>query len=241
LQDLLSGPQGHDALARQLSSQIAQNRPSLEANYQNQYAQQAQVPFNEALQLATANTNYDLAQQTFGLNTQNAANTAAYQQGQLDIGRTNAQTAAQNARLRALGLRLQSQRATDSFNIAIARLKLQAKIANQRNATTQQRADATAATQAQQALTRARTQIISQANTLYKRSSGTGGTPGTYEIHYTVASDTGPKPQVERFKDQAAYQQRLAQLQTQAKDPVNAISNVTSVASQGHRDDVPVQ
>lgn len=226
LQDLLSGPQGHDALARQLTSQIEQQRPGLELNYQNTYAQQAQVPFNEALQLATANTNYDLAQQTYGLNAQGQQFNQNLQQNRLRLDQ-------QNTRLRELGLKLQNQRANDSYNLTIARLKLQAKIANQRNATQQQRADATAANQAQQALTRARSQIIQQANTLYKRTQGTGGSGGTYEIHYTISSDVGPKPQTERFKDQNAYNQRLTQLQAQAKDPAAHISNLTSVASPG--------
>lgn len=214
LQDLLSGPQGHDALTRQLTSQIEQQRPGLELNYQNAYAQQAQVPFQEALQLATANTNYQLAQQTYGLNAQNAANTAAYQKGQLDIGRANAQTARINTQLRQLGLQIQSTRNQNSYQVALGRLRVQ-----QQNATTAGRsADAAAAKTAQSQLVTAQKQILAQANTLYKRTASTGAKPGTWTVtYYTGGNGLNPtQAHTETFHDQSAAQARAAQIQKMA-------------------------
>jgi hypothetical protein len=91
LQDLLTGPQGSDALSKNLVAQVEAEQPALELNYQNALSQQAQIPFNQALQLATANTNYGLAQQTFGLNQQT-------QQTQADIARSRGRARQQNLR-----------------------------------------------------------------------------------------------------------------------------------------------
>jgi hypothetical protein len=225
LQDLLSGPQGHDALARQLSSQIEQNRPALEQSYLNSYTQQAQVPFQEALQLATANTNYDLAQQTYGLNATNAQNTQTYRQQQIELQR---QTNAQNLALRKLGLKLQGQRATDSYNLAIARLRQQAT-------NSQNTQDAAAARQAQAALTGARTSIISQANTLYKRTQGTSGSGGTFQVHYFTPSGTGTSatltPHTESFTSADAMNQRYQQLLSQSTQ--GFVRNITRLTEPG--------
>jgi hypothetical protein len=221
LQDLLSGPQGHDALARQLSSQIEQNRPALEQSYLNSYTQQAQVPFQEALQLATANTNYDLAQQMYGLNVQNAADNRTYRQHQIDIANAN-------IRLRELGLQLSGQRATNSFKIALARLNQQAK-------NTASAADARAAQVAQAALTRARTSIISQANTLYKRTQGTSGSGGTFQVHYFTPSGTGTSatltPHTESFTSADAMNQRYQQLLSQSTQ--GFVRNITRLTEPG--------
>jgi hypothetical protein len=217
LQDLLSGPQGHDALARNLTSQIEQNRPSLELNYQNTYANQAQVPFNEALQLATANTNYDLAQQTYGLNQQGQQFNQNLQQQRLQLDKTNTE-------LRRLGLKLQAQRATDSYNLTIKRLQQQAT-----NPTNTQ--DAAAARQAQTSLARARTQVIQQANTLYKRTQGTGSTGGTTVLHYetkdpitqavTPHNETVPTSEAQKRYDQLVHSGYVNVTRT-VGDPGNA-------------------
>jgi hypothetical protein len=138
------------------------------------------------------------------------------------------QTNAQNLALRKLGLKLQGQRATDSYNLAIARLRQQAK-------NSQNTQDAAAARQAQAALTGARTSIISQANTLYKRTQGTSGSGGTFQVHYFTPSGTGTSatltPHTESFTSADAMNQRYQQLLSQSTQ--GFVRNITRLTEPG--------
>jgi hypothetical protein len=228
LQDLLTGPQGSDALSKNLVAQVEAQQPALELNYQNALSQQAQIPFNQALQLATANTNYGLAQQTFGLNQQQANDqrTSRNQQYNLQL---------QSLKLRQLGLQLQNTRDANSYKVAVARLNQQSRLANQRNATAQQRTDAAAARAAQAAITRAQTQTVAQANALYKRTQGTSGSQGTFQVHYFTPSGSGASvtltPHTESFSSQAAMDQRYQQLVSQSGG--GAVRNITRLSQPG--------
>jgi hypothetical protein len=107
---------------------------------------------------------------------------------------------------------------------------------NQQAKNTASAADARAAQVAQAALTRARTSIISQANTLYKRTQGTAGSGGTFSVTYFTGDGTiNPlQPHTEKFSTVEAMNKRYEDLVgTQGVKNVKRITEPGAGGTQG--------